>query len=233
MKKILIKNTALILLFTLLVSCTDTLIGDEGKLDETLYLNYTTKTYLTLPFKEQWTVVNGGRVHKDGAHHFLSRSERYAFDAYIEKKGKSFSGNGKKNEDYYCFGVPLFAPSDGKVVHVVNNIKDNEPGQLNSEQAGGNHVIIDHLNGEFSYIAHFKKNSIVVKVGDNLTKGQVIGRTGNSGNSTEPHLHYHLQNQSDENDAISLPAQFKNYFADDKFIERGEPVKDQIIKSLD
>lgn len=74
------------------------------------------------------------------------------------------------------------------------------------------------------------KNSIVVNVGDMLTQGQVIGLTGNSGNSTEPHLHYHLQNKPSIGLGEGLPAQFRNYYADDVFVPIGEPLKNQTIR---
>jgi murein DD-endopeptidase MepM/ murein hydrolase activator NlpD len=66
---------------------------------------------------------------------------------------------------------------------------------LNKKQPKGNYVIIDHGNGEYSFLAHLKKGSMVVAVGDSLKSGQFIGLCGNSGNSSEPHLHYHLQNK--------------------------------------
>jgi len=66
----------------IITSCADTLIGDQGKLDEDIYLNYQTVTDLELPFAEQWYVVNGGKTHREGAHHFINRGggERYAID---------------------------------------------------------------------------------------------------------------------------------------------------------
>ena len=63
-----------------------------------------------------------------------------------------------------------------------------------------------------------------------MSKGQVIGLCGNSGNSTEPHLHYHLQNKPSIGDGDGLPAQFKNYYANDIFVTDGEPLKGQTIR---
>jgi len=90
--------------------------------------------------------------------------------------------------------------------------------------------MIDHLNGEYSMLAHFKKGTIIVSVGDIVIKGQEVGKAGNSGNSTGPHLHYHIQNTPEYLDGIGLPAQFLNYYADDVLIERGEPVKRQFVR---
>ncbi|RKR11878.1 peptidase M23-like protein [Flavobacterium sp. 90] len=229
----LIKATAYTFTFTLillLISCADTLIGDDGKLDEDIYLNYKTKTTLELPFDGEWYIVAGGKTLEQNHHFAPHRHQRYALDIVQVINGKGFSGDGTKNEDHYCFGKRLNAPGDGKIVAVVNNIEDNVPGVLNSKQAWGNYIIIDHLNGEFSCMVHFKKGSIIVKEGDNVVRGQMVGQVGNSGNSTGPHLHYHLQTTASSSTGVGLPMQFLNYYADTIFKERGEPVTGQRIK---
>lgn len=214
----------------LLISCADTLIGDEGKYDEDLYLNYKTKTVLELPFEDEWYVVAGGKSLEQNHHFAPNRHQRYAMDIVqiINKWGNS--GNGTKNEDYYCFGKRLNAPGDGKIVAVENAIEDNVPGILNTKQALGNYIIIDHLNGEFSFMIHLKKNSIIVALGDTVTRGQKVGLAGNSGYSTGPHLHYHLQTTSSLTTGVGLPVQFLNYYSDNEFKERGELVTRQIVR---
>ena len=226
----LLTYTLCIILVISPISCADTLIGDEGALDEDVYLNYQTLTTLELPFEEEWFAVNAGRTHGDGAHHFVSRSERYAYDLLIVQNRRSYSGDGSKNEDYFCFGKRLNAPGDGKVVAIENAIEDNQPGTVNRTQVG-NYVIIDHLNGETSILAHLKKGSVIVAVGDMVIRGQEIGQAGNSGASTEPHLHYHLQQTSEPlREGLGLPAQFLNYYEDDVFVERSEPVRGQKVR---
>jgi hypothetical protein len=217
-------------------SCTEALIGDKGKLDEDIFLNYQTKTVLELPFENEaeWRINQGGRSGLQN-NHFSNRNQRYAIDCGQTLNGVSFIGDGTNNEDYYCFGKRLNAPGYGKIISLENDIEDNTtPGTVNSNidenTRGGNYIIIDHLNGEFSLMAHFKKGTIMVSVGDIVNKGQEVGKAGNSGNSTGPHLHYHLQNTSEYLDGIGLPSQFLNYHANDNFIERGEPVQGQIVK---
>jgi len=219
-----------------LTSCTDALIGDEGKLDEDLYLNYQTKTDLELPFEDEWYISVGGRTHLTGGHHFIThnRGQRYAYDIGIVIDERSFSGDGSKNEDHYCFGKRLNAPGDGVIIALENNIEDNRiPGTVNSEinssSIAGNYILIDHLNGEYSMLAHFKKGTIIVNVGDTVVQGQEVGQAGNSGNSSGPHLHYHVQNTPNYLDGLGLPAQFQNYRTDDVFVERGEPVRHQFV----
>ena len=92
--------------------------------------------------------------------------------------------------------------------------------------------IIDHENGEFSFLAHLKKSTIVVTAGDRIEIGQYLGLCGNSGHSSEPHLHYHLQNTPVFFQGEGLPSQFQSYVADGKEIERGEPIYGQYVQNI-
>lgn len=222
--------TLLIVFILTLTSCADTLIGDEGKLDEDIYLNYETITDLELPFEEEWHIEVGGRTHRENFHHFISRGERYASDIVIEIDGRIRTGDGSENENHHCFGKRLNAPGNGKIIEMVNNVDDNQPGTINRDQPGGNYIIIDHLNGESSIMAHLKKGSIIVSVGDTVIKSQEIGKAGNSGASTAPHLHYELRGTFGSLNGLGLPAQFLNYYRDNLFVERGELVNSQKVK---
>ena len=236
MKKLKQTISIVLTLFMLLINyaCTDLLIDDEGKKDEDIYLNYEIKTDLALPFNEEWYIAGAGRDHENGLHHFVSRGvgQRYAIDAYIKVDGSTYSRDGKENEDYYCFGKTLIAPAEGKVVGVVNHEDDIAPGaNYDGDNAAGNYVIIDHLNGEYSQVAHFMKGTIVVNVGENVVKGQELGKSGNSGSSTEPRLHYHIQNSPKSTSGLGLPITFKKYYVDDVFVESGGLVKGQYVKN--
>jgi len=226
----IIKYTIVLATILSLTTCADTLIGDEGELDEAVFLNYETKTDLELPFENEWHIGAGGKSILQNHHFIPHRHQRYAMDIIQVVNGKEFTGDGNQNEDYYCFGKRLNAPGSGKIVALENNIVDNIPGFLNTDKPLGNYVIIDHLNGEFSFMVHFKQQSITVSVGDTVVKGQEIGKTGNSGNSTGPHLHYHLQTTANVYDGMGLPTQFNNYYTNNIFTQRGEPVQGQAIK---
>lgn len=227
--KLTIYVFTLALIFSL-TSCVDNLMGDEGKYDEDIYLNYRTKTVLELPFDEEWYISAGGKSLEQNHHFAPIRHQRYALDIVQVMNGRSNTGDGTKNEDYYCFGKRLNAPGDGKIIAVENTIEENVPGFKNSKYTLGNYIVIDHLNGEYSFMLHLKKNSIMVAVGDTVVRGQKVGLAGNSGYSTEPHLHYHLQSTSSLATGIGLPLQFLNYYANDVFIERGEPITSQIVR---
>ena len=178
------------------------------------------KTPMTLPFKGEWTVVWGGDT-KSLNYHVEHEAQKNAFDWVItDDKGKSFKTNGAANKDYYAFGKELFAPCDGEVVLVVDGIKDNVPGIMNPVYVPGNSVIIKTVNSEYLFFAHFKQHTIKVSEGQKVTKGQLLGLCGNSGNSSEPHLHFHIQNVEDMNIATGI----KCYF--DKIIVNGQAKTD-------
>jgi murein DD-endopeptidase MepM/ murein hydrolase activator NlpD len=196
----------------------------------TRFSDYRTKTNLRLPFDGEWFVFWGGRTREQN-YHVIARDQRFAYDILIIRDGSSFSGDSKIAANYYCWNQPIYAPADGEVSESVDGIADNTPGVMNPSAAAGNHIVIDHGNGEFSLLAHFRNGTVVPKVGDHVKRGQLVGHCGNSGNTSEPHLHYHLQNAPHFGEGEGLPAQFINYVADGKKVERGEPVKGQRIRN--
>lgn len=178
------------------------------------------KTKLVLPFKDEWTVIWGGDT-KELNYHVENEAQKNAFDVVItNEKGNSFKTDGKTNDDYYAFGKELFAPCVGEVVLVVDGVKDNVPGILNPIYVPGNTAIIKTANNEYLFFAHFKQHSIVVKQGQQIKQGQLLGLCGNSGNSSEPHLHFHIQNVEDMLTATGV----KCYF--DAIIVNGEKKND-------
>jgi len=192
------------------------------------YLDYQTVAELELPFNDEWFVVWGGRTKEENYHATLV-DQRFAIDVVQIENGSTFMSNGAQNDDYYCFGDTLYAPGSGEIVEVEKSVAENIPGETNTNHLFGNYVIIDHGNAEYSVLAHFMKNSIIINLGDLVTKGQVIGLSGNSGNSTEPHLHYHIQNKPSIGQGEGLPAQFRNYYANGVLVLVGEPLKNQTI----
>lgn len=143
----------------------------------------------SLPFFGEWEVSQGhkGEITHKGAW-------QNAWDFIItDKKANQFKGNGDYVEDYYCFGKAITAPADGIVVEVVNSILDNTIGEVDTKNNWGNTIIIKHSPIIFSKLCHLKHQSIVVKVGDSIKKGQLLGKCGNSGRSPYPHLHFQFQ----------------------------------------
>lgn len=194
------------------------------------YLDYETKTNLILPFKNEWFVYWGGRTITEN-YHAAYPDQRFAYDFLHLNDRLTYTGEKDKNENYYCYGKSVISPGKGKIISLENKIEDNVPGTMNPNNPLGNYVIIDHSNGEYSFIAHFKKNSIILNVGDSVIQGQELGLCGNSGNSSEPHIHYHLQNTSTFGEGDGLPIKFRNFIANGEIIDSGEPVRGQIVKN--
>ena len=192
------------------------------------------KTILKLPFKDEWFVLWGGDTKELNQHHGVS-NQRYALDfVVVDENNLSHKGNGENNNDYYVFGKEILAPADGVIVKIIDNIEDNVLGQMDKEVVTGNAVRMKHKEDEVSVLAHLKQDSIKVKIGDSVKTGQVIGLCGNSGNSSEPHLHYHLQDSEDIYSGEGIKCYFQNVELkrNDKkeFKDEYTPVRDDIIR---
>ena len=189
------------------------------------------KTKLVLPFNGAWTVFWGGDT-KELNYHVVSKAQKNAFDIVIkDKTGKSYKTDGKTNEDYYAFGKEIFAPCDGIIVLVVDGVKENKPGELNPIYVPGNSVILKTMNNEYLLFAHFKHHSIKVKEGEKVKQEQVLGLCGNTGNSSEPHLHFHIQNVEDMNIATGVKCYFDKIIVNGQIKNDYSPIKGDIIQN--
>ena len=126
-------------------------------------------------------------------------SQRFAVDwNRFGPDGIEFVGEGAKNADYSVYGQEVVAVADAVVAKVVSDIPENVPGSQNPavpltiETAGGNVVSLQIADGTFATYAHLQGPSITVKEGQRVRRGQVLGRIGNSGNATGPHLHFQV-----------------------------------------
>jgi hypothetical protein len=194
----------------------------------TSYLDYQTKAYLRLPFDGEWFVFWGGRSIEQNYHAAVS-DQRFAYDFVVLRDGSSHRGDGRRESDYFCWGKPVLAPAKARVLTVERLLADNPPGVMDAANPAGNHVILDLGDGEYALLAHLKANSISVEKGDDIEPGQHLGECGNSGNTSEPHLHFHLQDHPEFGRGSGLPAYFRDYTADGEHVERGEPVQGQTI----
>ena len=142
-----------------------------------------------LPFFGEWKVSQGF-----SGQHTHKKDWKYAWDfVVVDKVDSQFSNEGNNLDDYYCYKLPVTAPLEGEVIRVIESVQDNDPGEVNLQQNWGNTVIISHQYGLFSSISHLKMNSIKVKEGDKVKKGEIVGLCGNSGRSPYPHLHFQFQ----------------------------------------
>ena len=152
-----------------------------------------------------WLAANGpGRnsQHRRGFVPIEGRAriaQRFAIDwVRLDQNGRTFSGDAKDNKSYRAYGADALAVADAVVVATKDGLPDNVPGitsravPITLETVGGNYVILDLGGGRFAFYAHLQPGSLRVKTGDRVKRGQVVGLVGNSGNSTEPHLHFHV-----------------------------------------
>ena len=197
--------------------------------EDTIVKSERNKTKMILPFNEEWTVFWGGDT-KELNYHVEHPAQKNAFDLVItDDKGKSYKTDGKTNEDYYAFGKDIIAPCDGEIVLVVDGIKDNIPGILNPIYIPGNTVIIKTANNEYIFLAHFKQNSIKVKLGQKVKQGQLLGQCGNSGNSSEAHLHFHIMNTEDMNTATGIKCYFESIQVNGEMKNDYSPIRKEKI----
>jgi murein DD-endopeptidase MepM/ murein hydrolase activator NlpD len=107
-------------------------------------------------------------------------------------------GDTSENENHVGYGANVMAAADGVVVDTLDGLENNvagelpDPNSITTKTAGGNHVIIDHGNGFYSFYAHLQPGSLEVEVGDRVEAGDQLGLLGNSGHATGPHLHFHI-----------------------------------------
>lgn len=125
--------------------------------------------------------------------------QRFATDwIKLGPDGLAWKGDSTTNANWFGYNEPLHAVAAGTVVAAKDGIIENVPFsptmavEITLETVGGNHVILDLGGGNYAFYAHLIPGSLTVKVGDKVSAGQVIGRLGNSGNSTGPHLHFHM-----------------------------------------
>lgn len=194
-------------------------------LAESRFLDYETKASLRLPFDGEWTLVWGGRSLAEN-YHGADRAQRFAIDALILRDGASHAGPADRLESYHCWGQSILAPAAGSVVAAVDGLPDQAIGTMDPQNPAGNHVVLDLGNSEFAVLAHFQNGSVRVKEGDGVAPGDVLGLCGNSGNSSEPHLHFHLQTTPNLADGEGLPAQFTHYV-----VRRGEPRQGETVSA--
>lgn len=175
--------------------------------------SYTPKADYALPFDGEWLTANGG-VTKNTSHSWEILPQRFAYDFFIvDEEGGSYCGDKRDLHSYYCYGKAILAPADGVVVSIKTHFPDcriMSDGQTDPDtpDIGGNRIIIKHFSDEYSAICHLMPGSITVRKGQKVKRGDVIARCGNSGNTTEPHIHFQVQNTAHFYASIGVPISF-------------------------
>jgi len=191
---------------------------------------FATNKYI-FPLRGIWYVGNGASFHTG---HRWAIPEEFALDiAKIGESGLSHKGDGARFDDYYAYGADVLAAADGHVISAANDQAEDPSAmqrpnesqeayfaRLQKEQGErlakgltaitGNYVMIDHGKNEYSLYAHLQPGSVRVHVGTQVKTGDVIGKLGSSGNSTEPHLHFHVCDKPDPLMCAGIPVNFSN-----------------------
>ncbi len=163
------------------------------------------------PFEGEWLVVQGGRSPLQN-HHLAAYNQHFALDLVRLDDGRIFT-EGEGNASVYSWEQPLVSPSDGTVVVARDEIDDSEGANFVSDpgDAAGNAIVIELDTGGFVVLAHLRRGTVRVSVGDRVRKGDPLARVGNSGNTTMPHLHLQVQTHPDlwDPDNRSVPFAFE------------------------
>lgn len=149
---------------------------------------------LASPLRGTHVVLNGGVSPFTNAH-FRRRAQGYALDILgVNTFGAraSLFGSSKDLESYVIYGEPIFSPCDGKISVAVDDLPDHIPPAGDTENLAGNHVLIE-CGGIKVLLAHMRQHSVRVTVGEIVAVGDPLGEVGNSGNTSEPHLHIHAE----------------------------------------
>ena len=149
---------------------------------------------LALPLRGGVVIVGQGGASKVVNQHFGHASQRYALDLLL-LNGAGVRARGfypATLESYAAWGAEVVSPCDGVIAAAVDEFPDVPPPRRDPAHPAGNHVAIE-AGGATIYLAHLRRGSVAVRPGDRVRAGQAIGRVGNSGNTTEPHLHVHAE----------------------------------------
>jgi hypothetical protein len=224
---------------------------------------YETKTALVLPVKGRVLVWDGHDYNSHHRRSDYTQRDvqrrgqntnfgRYAYDfVLVNEQGVMYRGRptdrddsnpGKAddNDRYFAFGQLVYAAGPGRVA----DAHDGEPDEGRVNQAelakrataiGGNYVVIDHLNGEYSWFAHLMNGSVKVKRGQMVKQREVIGQIGNSGDSLFPHLHYELRTGAGIKGVEGLPSYFGGFrrvlSSKTALVERGQIDTGDIVEN--
>ncbi|WP_454015666.1 peptidoglycan DD-metalloendopeptidase family protein [Bacillus sp. Marseille-Q7846] len=170
------------------------------------------KIVVRFPLNER-ALVGWGGDRLETNYHVIKPNERWAYDILIPPA----EVKSNKLEDYGIFGAKVMAPASGTVVSINNNDHDLVPGSDNFQSMAGNHIYLRvDETGTFLILAHLKEGSIKVKEGQHVNEGEVLAQVGNSGSSSEPHLHIHHQRQDPSKVSMFFAEGLPLYFQTEK-----------------
>ncbi|MCM2515205.1 M23 family metallopeptidase [Streptomyces griseoincarnatus] len=180
------------------------------------------------PVAGRWIALNSPADHTP-SHHTHAYGQTFAIDVVAEPEPgsrppfRALWPVARRNADFPAHGAPLHAVADATVVRATDTARDhlsrgslpalaylmlleaNVRDLLGAGRILGNHVVLDLGGGAYALYAHLRRDSLTVREGDRVHAGQVLAQVGNSGNSTEPHLHFQLMDGPDPDTARGIP----------------------------
>jgi hypothetical protein len=218
---------------------------------------------ISLPFAGQWLVENSParQVPSHGSDLF---GERYAIDfMHVDERKRTAAVrdwrtafSSEPPDRFYAFGRPILSPGKGTIVAVHDGEPDHAArrsplalvpyalSQASRVREGvaavaGNHVIVAlEASGTFVALTHLRQGSVCVAVGQDVDDGQPIGRCGNTGNSTQPHVHVQVMDRADPTVAEGVPMTFRHFrewpsgTTEPQTRERGMPGEGAVVEPL-
>ena len=191
---------------------------------------------------ERWVAVNGP---SNNTHHrrswlaFGGRPlvpQRYAIDfVRLNEDGSMSKGDKLDNRSYACYGAEVLAVAEARVARVKDGIPENVPGEkdkaaaMTMETMGGNYVVLDLREERYAFYGHLQPGSLRVKTGDRVRAGQVLGLVGNSGNSTGPHLHFHVSDGPAYLLSDGLPYVFDSFYRSGSLRQDEIPLENWVV----
>ena len=175
-----------------------------------------------------WVAFNGccepTGVHRGAAlsvNGQIRFAQRFAIDwMLLYPDARIFHGDGKSVKDYAGYGAKVIAVADGTVIDTLANLDNQVPGTLPDprtitvQNVDGNHIVLDLGHGKYAFYAHLQKNSLLVAKGDHVKRGQVLALLGNTGNTSAPHLHFHLMDGTSVLGSSGLPYVIDHFAVD-------------------
>jgi murein DD-endopeptidase MepM/ murein hydrolase activator NlpD len=189
---------------------------------------------LDSPLAGEWYVFNGGRSVLLNGH---SPNESNAVDFQrLGPNGRTHTGGaGAPLTNYAGFGLPVLAPTDGRIVEVTDGYADTPPG-TNGDHA--NNLVIDIGGGRYLVLSHLRQGSVSVHVRDVVRRGQPLAAVGNSGHTNEPHLHAQVQDSATgrQDAGRTYPMVFRNVHISRggawPWGDTGEPRTGDLVRTL-
>ena len=193
------------------------------------HFDQTQAVALKFPLKNGTYFVRQGGSALTTNHHFAIPAQKFALDI-VKLNSAQLRASGlmpSDNDRYAIFAENLYAPCDGEVLATRGELVDLTPMNFDEKNILGNFITL-YCGDHTILMAHLKQNSVKIKAGDRVAEGQEIAQVGNTGNTSEPHLHLQaLRGRIVLEEAIigtgpGVPMTFN-----ERFLIRGDKISDQ------